>query len=59
MKKQKLRTRFNFCDGTTAGADGDKVAASDYYTEVIKSNSGYELNFNARIKSAHNSWPEM
>ena len=51
-KNKKLRTRFNFVMAQLQERTGDKVAASDYYTEVIKSNPGYELNFNARINRA-------
>ena len=48
-KNKKLRTRFNFVMAQLQERAGDKKTASDYYTEVIKSNPGYELNFNARI----------
>jgi len=48
-KNKKNRTRFNFVMAQLQAIAGDKKAASDYYTEVIKSNPGYEMTFNARI----------
>lgn len=54
VKKSADKARIHFILGQLYEGKGDRGAASDHYNKALKSNGGYEMNFNARLKRALN-----
>ncbi|HLP57031.1 MAG TPA: hypothetical protein VK151_18475 [Fluviicola sp.] len=54
VKKSYDKARIHFILGQLYEGKGDRGAASDHYNKALKSNGGYEMNFNARLKRALN-----
>jgi tetratricopeptide (TPR) repeat protein len=54
VKKSSDKARIHFILGQLYEGKGDRGAASDHYNKALKSNGGYEMNFNARLKRALN-----
>ncbi len=54
VKKSNDKARIHFILGQLYESKGDRSLASDHYGKALKSNGGYEMNFNARLKRALN-----
>lgn len=51
-KKQSDKSRIHFILGQLNEAEGNRIAAKDEYSKVLKYNAPYEMHFNARLKRA-------
>lgn len=51
-KKQTDKSRIHFILGQLNEIEGNRIAAKDEYTNVLKYNAPYEMLFNARLKRA-------
>ena len=51
-KKRKIQTRYKFILAQLSERIGDKSTATKYYSEVLRRNSPFEMEFNARINRA-------
>ena len=54
VKKSADKARIHFILGQLYEGKGDRGSASNHYNKALKSNGGYEMNFNARLKRALN-----
>lgn len=51
-KNKKSQNRYKFILAQLCERTGDKTTATNYYSEVLRRNSAFEMEFNARINRA-------